>query len=465
LTGASNQPPSSQARIEISPGVIGTRSESGLSIETGTGVVSFNLDRGKLVTGAFNLPLPGNGEIDIDFRLPDISAGENTQIDSHAVITLNDLGVFSPLLPFFDQLTGAFDAQLDASGDVLHPVLSGHISLANGLIQHDASGLKLHDIQLAGRLLGGGKSQLSGSFKAQEGSGELQADIDLSDVLSPRFEMTLTGEELTLFDSPELLLVAEPDIKLGWDDGSIEINGGILIPRARIAPKTIPAGTSSESGDLVIVAGEIPGSEEEDQQDQELAIHGELEIALGDEIVLDLGLAVAQLDGSAIFSWQDKLVPMANGRYGIVGEINAFGQRLSITEGSISFPDVPADNPHLDIRAVRQIYGNSEIRRAGVFVNGTLKKMVVEPYTDPMTTRERAQTLLITGSDFNMEQGVGAVDIGTYIAPRIFLSYGIGVFEDENVISLRYDLSKRWGVKVTSGQRTSGIDINYVIER
>ena len=156
---------------------------------------------------------------------------------------------------------------------------------------------------------------------------------------------------------------------------------------------------------------------------------------------------------------------MATGRYGIVGEINAFGQRLSITEGSISFPDIPADNPHLDIRAVRQIYGNSEIRRAGVFVNGTLKRMVVEPYTDPMTTRERAQTLLITGSDFNMEQGVGAVDIGTYIAPRLFLSYGIGVFEDENVISLRYDLGRRWGVKVTSGQRTSGIDISYIIER
>jgi translocation and assembly module TamB len=465
LTGASNKPPSSQARIDISPGVIGTISESGFSLETGAGVVGFNLDRGKLVTGAFDLPLPGNGEIDVEFQLPDISAGENTQIDGHAVITLHDLGEFSPLLPFFDRVAGKFDAQLDASGDALRPVMSGYISIADGLIQHDVSGLKLHDIQLAGSLLGGGQSRLSGSFKAQEGSGELQADIDLSDVLSPRFEMTLTGEQLTLFDSPELLLVAEPDIKLGWDDGAIEINGRILIPRARIAPKTIPASTSSESADLVIVAGEIPGLDKEEKPEQELAIQGDLEIALGDEIELDLGLAVAQLDGSAIFSWQDQLVPMATGRYGIVGEINAFGQRLSITEGSISFPDIPADNPHLDIRAVRQIYGNSEIRRAGVFVNGTLKRMVVEPYTDPMTTRERAQTLLITGSDFNMEQGVGAVDIGTYIAPRLFLSYGIGVFEDENVISLRYDLGRRWGVKVTSGQRTSGIDISYIVER
>jgi autotransporter translocation and assembly factor TamB len=47
----------------------------------------------------------------------------------------------------------------------------------------------------------------------------------------------------------------------------------------------------------------------------------------------------------------------------------------------------------------------------------------------------------------------------------VFVSYGIGVFEDENVISLRYDLGRNWGIKATSGQRSSGVDINYVIER
>ncbi len=465
LNGSSGQPLSSQAQIEISPGVVGRRSESSLSLNTGTGIIGFNLDQGKLVTGALSLPLPGNGKIDIDFQLPDISAGENTQIASHAEITLNKLDLFSPLLPFIDHAGGQFYAQLDVSGSALHPNLSGSISIENGLLQHDASGLELHDIQLAGHLLGGGKSHLSGRFMAREGNGELDLNIDLSDIRSPRFELALTGKQLTLFDSPELLLVAEPDIKLAWGDKAFELNGSILIPRARIAPRTIPVASNPESPDLVIVAGEAPKSDHAAKPDQELAIRGDLEITLGDQIELVFDLAEATLGGSAIFSWQDKLVPMAEGEYHIVGEINAFGQQLQITQGSINFPGIPADNPHLDIRAERKIYGNSEIRRAGVFINGTLKRMVVEPYTDPMTTRERAQTLLITGSDFNMDQGVGAVDIGTYIAPRVYLSYGIGVFEDENVISLRYDLGKRWGIKATSGQRTTGIDINYVIER
>ena len=37
--------------------------------------------------------------------------------------------------------------------------------------------------------------------------------------------------------------------------------------------------------------------------------------------------------------------------------------------------------------------------------------------------------LLLTGSDFNYEEGVGAVDFGTYIAPKVYASYGIGLFD------------------------------------
>jgi translocation and assembly module TamB len=463
--GASEQAPSGRAHLQMSPGVINSAADTGFALETGESTFKLTLERGRLVTAGIDLPLPGNGEIDVDLQLPDISAGKDTQIDSHAVIILHDLSVFTPLLPFIDRVAGSFEAELDARGNALQPAVTGRVSIANGLIQHDASGLRLSEIQLSGSLVGGGKSQLTGGFTAQEGAGVLTADIDLTTPASPAFKMTLTGENLTLLESPNLTLLVEPDIQLGWNDGTIEINGRILIPRARIAPVSLPASVESESEDLIIVSGAVADTPDEEDGDSKLAIRGDLEIALGDEVELDLSLAVAQLDGSVVFSWQDNLLPMANGHYGLEGQIHAFGQLLQISAGRIAFPNVPADNPHFDIRAERQIYGNSEIRRAGLLIAGTAERLIIEPYTDPMTTRERAQTLLITGSDFNMEQGVGAIDVGTYIAPRLFVSYGIGVFEDENVISVRYDLGRRWGIKATSGQRSSGIDINYVIER
>jgi translocation and assembly module TamB len=98
-------------------------------------------------------------------------------------------------------------------------------------------------------------------------------------------------------------------------------------------------------------------------------------------------------------------------------------------------------------------------------VAGTLKRPLIEPYTVPMTNKDRARTLLVTGSDFNYEQGVGAIAVGFYVLPRLYISYGIGVFEEGSVISVRYDLGKRFGVRVTSGQRDTGADLNYTIER
>ena len=90
---------------------------------------------------------------------------------------------------------------------------------------------------------------------------------------------------------------------------------------------------------------------------------------------------------------------------------------------------------------------------------------MLEAYTVPVTNEDRAWTLLVTGSDFDQGQGVGGFDVGTYIAPKLYVSYGISLFEDENVISARYDLKKGFGVKVTSGQRETGVDISYTIDR
>ena len=100
--------------------------------------------------------------------------------------------------------------------------------------------------------------------------------------------------------------------------------------------------------------------------------------------------------------------------------------------------DVPADDPYLRIRAEREIFGNTQVRRAGVLVAGSVSRPTIEAYTTPVTTEERALTLLVTGSDFDYERGIGAVDFGTYIAPRVYASYGIGLFDNENVIGILY---------------------------
>jgi translocation and assembly module TamB len=187
-------------------------------------------------------------------------------------------------------------------------------------------------------------------------------------------------------------------------------------------------------------------------------------VSLGESVVVDLDLAKANVTGAVNFDWQGDKIPVANGRYMVDGSIEAFGQVLDISEGSIRFPKVPADQPYIRVVAEREIYGNTQVKRAGVLVDGPVRRPTVEAFTQPMTTQERALTLLVTGSDFDFEQGVGAVDFGTYVAPRLFVSYGIGVFERENIISARFDLSKGFGIKASSGSKESGVDLNYRFE-
>ena len=276
--------------------------------------------------------------------------------------------------------------------------------------------------------------------------------------------MTLRGENLTVIDVPDVRAVANTDLRVNFDGQILDLNGNITIPHARVRPANIGSTRVFESEDVVIIAGELPDEPDTATAASEIEFAGSVEVVLGNDVVVDLEVTEIDVAGSTVFSWSGGPIPRGLGRYDVDGQLIVFGQRLEITEGSVRFEDVPADDPYLRIRAEREIFGNTEVRRAGVLVAGNLSRPTIEPYTDPVTTEERALTLLVTGSDFDIDRGVGALDFGTYVAPRVFVSYGIGLFEEENVIRVRYDLKRGFGVTGSSGGRESGVDLSYRFE-
>ena len=54
--------------------------------------------------------------------------------------------------------------------------------------------------------------------------------------------------------------------------------------------------------------------------------------------------------------------------------------------------------------------------------------------------------------------------LGTYLSPRLYLAYGVGLFEAANTLRLRYLLSSKWTLEATTGVGTS-TDLLYTIER
>jgi translocation and assembly module TamB len=456
---------SGSARIEMSAGAIRDIDDDEVLLETGPGLFGFELAAGQLRQGELDLNFPGSGDIDFNFSIPVLGLGAESPIEGTARIDLSDIGAIGEIVPLFDTIDGVLDVDLDLSGTLSDPAFKGTAALRNGRLENLASGFSFSGINISGAVSEFDRSELRGSFSAGEGSGEISATIDFENILAPVINLALEGESLTLIDVPDLNVVVDPDITLNWSNKTLQIDGRLYVPVARLSPSHLPQSSVGQSEDIVIVAGELPQREANFLQDEAIRIRGSLEVELGEEIVIDLDVAEARVSGTTRFLWQDELIPIADGSFEVNGEIQAYGQFLTVTRGRIGFPGIPADNPHLNIRAEREIFGNSQIRRAGLMVAGTLRRPVIEAYTVPMTNKHRAQTLLVTGSDFNFEQGVGAVDVGMYVLPRLYISYGIGIFEDENVLSARFDIGRGFGIKATSGQRETGLDVSYTVER
>ncbi|MGH8195107.1 MAG: translocation/assembly module TamB domain-containing protein [Woeseiaceae bacterium] len=456
---------SAHARVDIAPGQIRNPLDRRIALRTRTGVFSMDLDDGQLLSGRLTLPFASAAEIDARFGLVDVGKGANSGVNGELTVTLHNLGVVSTIVPSIDAAGGQLDVDLALTGTLAEPQFSGTTSLRNGRLAYSPLGLKLSDIQLQGRIHEDNRIDLRSTFKAGTGSGEIVSSTDSIGGIGDGVALSLTGTNLTIIDLPDINVVADMDLDLDLRSDELEINGDILIPKARLSPANITSARVSESEDVVIVASEHAEDELQNGKKAPYAMAGKVDLSLGKDVVIDLGAAEARVSGSTAFVWNGPPMPTANGEYKVAGKFEAYGQLLEITEGSVRFAGVPADNPVLRIRAEREIFGNPRIRNAGVLVSGTAKNPQFEVYSNPPTNNERALTLLVTGSDFNYEQGVGAVDVGTYIAPDLYISYGIGLFDRENVISLRYDLTKGFGIKATSGKRAEGVDLSYTIER
>ena len=53
---------------------------------------------------------------------------------------------------------------------------------------------------------------------------------------------------------------------------------------------------------------------------------------------------------------------------------------------------------------------------------------------------------------------------GTYLAPNLYVSYGIGLFDPISTLRLRYDISKHWSLEAERGVSSSA-DVLYRTER
>jgi translocation and assembly module TamB len=191
----------------------------------------------------------------------------------------------------------------------------------------------------------------------------------------------------------------------------------------------------------------------------------------------------------------------------VEGTYKAYGQDLTIRQGQLLFAGTPLDNPRLSIVAVREV----EEVNAGFRVTGSAQNPQMTVFSEPAMGQSDALAYILTGkplSEVGASDGEGdmlqsaarslgtaaggllaknigkrlgvdevgikesealnggaALTVGQYLSPRLYLSYGVGIFEPGEVITLRYKLSKDVHIEALNGPEDSRAGIEYRKER
>jgi translocation and assembly module TamB len=226
-------------------------------------------------------------------------------------------------------------------------------------------------------------------------------------------------------------------------------------------------------------------------------------VVLGDKVLVEGPGFDARLTGALDVEAAGIDQISTRGRIRIVeGGYKAYGIRLVVTRGNINFVG-PVDRPTLDILATKK----SEDVTAGVQITGTARTPTVSLYSSPplpdgdklsyiilghrLATASSSEASSIAGvagvfeggatptmtSEARKKLGLGGppgttpqeeaarsmVSVGKYLTPTFYVGIGRSLLRNENLLTLRYNLSKNWEIESRLGGET-GADIFYRIE-
>ena len=462
-----------------------------------------------------------NAVVDLDFaqgsiRLDaDLAASSapltERALDGRAVVDVPDISFLEPFTPDVENLEGEVSGRLELAGTLARPAFSGRIALEEAALTSTVAGIRLEDIEGALEGTEGEGIGLDASMHSGGGSLAIRGQLGLG-VPPPPTKIEIEGEAFQLLGTDEARVFISPDLEVVADREAVQVTGSVRVPRAQITPENLPESAVKPSGDVVLVSREAePESAIDDTAGR--PVSAEVTIVLGDEVHFEGFGLKARFGGDTTIVQKPGEPTTATGAISIAeGEYRAYGQGLVIESGQILFAGGPVTEPALDVRAVRR---PEEGILVGTEVRGTLDEPEFTLFSEPSMTQQEQLAWLVLGrsleeapggessalaqaslalgvrggnflaenigsrlgvDQLSIETGSGeagaasdpadaALVIGEYLSPKLYLSYGIGIFDPESVISLEYEINRRLELVTESSSEGTGADLVYTFER
>ncbi|MEY3252458.1 MAG: hypothetical protein RL227_1431, partial [Pseudomonadota bacterium] len=395
-----------------------------------------------------------------------------------------------PWVPAGWRLAGELRTQVQLSGTLGEPRLTGNVSGSKIAVRNLLQGINVSEGTLAIKLDGDRARIEQMSVKGGDGTLSVTGNADLGS--QPRARLAIEAKKFRVIGRVDRSVVASGEAQLllspdrGQLDGRFAIDEGFFDASRSDAP-------SLDDDVTVQRAGDVPQAEREEQAPRRnFALN--LELDLGEQLRirgrgLDTGLRGAL-----------KLTT-PGGRLAINGSIRtdrgtyaAYGQKLEIERGIVTFVGT-ANEPRLDILALRP---NIDVR-VGVAITGTAVAPRVRLYSEPdmgdteklswlvlgrapdglgrndTALLQRAAVALLAGEgqtptdqlmsrlgidDLSLRQGdtdvrETVVSLGKQLSRRWYLGYERGVNSTTGTWQLTYRIAQRFTLRAQSGLENS----------
>lgn len=405
---------------------------------------------------------------------------------------VSEWGLLSALVPAVEQVQGQLAIDLQLGGTLARPVPQGRVALTQGSLTVAPAGLNLQALELSADALPDQPIRLQGQVRSGEGhlswQGQLTPDPDQGWPL----QLALAGQQFLIANTPEAQARISPALQVRHDRNGLHLRGTLEVPKALLSLRELPQGAVAVSTDARRM-DQPPAA-------APLPLDVELAVKLGEDVRFNGFGLKAQLGGQLQIRERGRGAPEGFGDLLIVeGSYRSYGQNLSVRNGRILFAG-PLDNPLLQLQAERTV---GEVV-AGLAVSGSARTPQTRIYAKPPMEQSDALGYLILGrplsgggaggglaeaaaaaglgsaSDLTQSTGQGlgldeaglsttgglsaaGLTLGKYLTPRLYASVGVGLFDAQKTLNLRYQLHKRLQIQLQSGTQ-SAIDLLYVRE-
>ena len=430
-------------------------------------------------------------------------------ISGALVLNELDLAIFKPFFPGMRVLKGNVTMAGGLGGTLNKPQFYGDVKLSDGRIAMLDLPVNLTNVNTEAKIRGT-QATIDGTFNSGEGSGTLTGTVNWQQKLQAK--LSIVGDGLVLTQPPLLVAEIDPDIDIIVRPGDryVDIRGAISVPSATIRPPEASEDIITQTEDAVVLDRRLIGNIDEVLAiSKPWSINADIGVDLGDDINFRGFGAVIPLAGAININQNGTGIMRAKGVVQVSRRtnINAFGQSLELNYGQVRF-NGDVMKPSLSIEAAKTISGKT----VGLRVKGTTESPNIIVFNNAGLTQQQAMNALVTGRIDNKsatqisEQGFKSqvtnnlaaaglsfglsgtrgitnqigqafgfqsltvdasgssedtnVNVTGYVSPDLYIRYGVGVFNAQNSLSVRYQLTRRIYVEASSAAENA-VDVVY----